>query len=123
GHPAVVATLERLGESFNVNVVALAAAEAALGDGQWLRDTVAANAREREALAAALRGRGREVSPSQTNFLLVELGERTAQVEAALLECRVVLRPMAGYGLPRHSRISVGTAAENARLLEALDEV
>ena len=123
GHPAVVATLERLRESFNVNVVALAAAEAAHGDGQWLRDTVAANARERDALAAALRGRGWEVSPSQTNFLLVELGERTAQVEAALLERRVVLRPMAGYGLPRHSRISVGTAAENAHLLEALDEV
>jgi len=122
GHPAVIATLERLRESFNVNMVALAAAEAALGDGEWLRDTVAANAREREALAAALRGRGWPVSPSRTNFLLVEFGERTAQVEAALLERGVVLRPMAGYGLPGHSRISVGTATENARLLEALDE-
>src|SRR5690606_15426241 len=54
GHPAIIAMLERLRESFNVNTVALAAAEAALGDEAWLRDTVASNAREREALAAAL---------------------------------------------------------------------
>lgn len=123
GHPAVIAVLERLRESFNVNMVALAAAEAALGDDEWLRSTVAANAREREALAVALRRRGWPVSPSQTNFLLVEFGERTAQIEAALLERGVVVRPMAGYGLPECLRISVGTADENRRLLAALDDL
>src|SRR3546814_6035907 len=43
-HPDVAELLERVRESFNVNAVALAAAEAALGDGDWLRDTLAANA-------------------------------------------------------------------------------
>src|SRR3546814_338707 len=120
--PDVVALVQRVRESFNVNAVALAAAEAALGDGDWLRDTLAANAAQRSALAAALRERGWAVSPSQTNFLLVEFGEHTARIEQSLLDRGVVLRPMAGYGLPQCSRISVGSAEENRRLLAALDD-
>ncbi len=122
-HPDVIALLERLRESFNVNAVALAAAEAALGDDDWLRETLAANATQRDLLAAALRERGWPVSPSQTNFLLVEFGEDTARLEQGLLARGVVLRPMAGYGLPQCSRISVGSAAENRALLAALDEL
>ena len=121
-HADVVTVLERLRESFNVNSVALAVAEAALGDDDWLRETLAANAAQREALAAALRDRGWPVSPSQTNFLLVEFGGHTARIEQGLLERGVVLRPMRGYGLPQCSRISVGSAAENRALLAALDE-
>ncbi|MGN7725361.1 histidinol-phosphate transaminase [Luteimonas sp. 22616] len=121
-HPDVIALLERVRESFNVNAVALAAAGAALGDDDWLRDTLAANATQRAALAAGLRERGWRVSPSQTNFLLVEFGGHTARIEQGLLERGVVLRPMGGYGLPQCSRISVGNAAENRALLAALDE-
>lgn len=122
-HPDVVALLERVRESFNVNAVALAAAEAALGDEDWLRNTLAANAAQRTALATALRGRGWPVSPSQTNFLLVEFGEHAARIERSLLDRGVVLRPMAGYGLPQCSRVSVGSAEDNRRLLAALDEL
>ncbi|MDH5821501.1 histidinol-phosphate transaminase [Luteimonas sp. RD2P54] len=121
GDAALVAVMERLRESFNVNCVALAAATAALGDQAHLREGVAANARERARLTEGLRERGRFVHPSQTNFLLVEFGSATAATEAALLRQGVVVRPMAGYGLPDCLRISVGTAAENVRLLQALD--
>ncbi len=121
GHPELIAVLERVRESFNLNVVALAAAEAALGDAEHLRSTSARNAEQRVVLARALRERGWPVSPSQTNFLLVEFGAQTAQVEAGLLADGIVLRPMAGYGLPECLRITVGTAAENQRLLAALD--
>jgi histidinol-phosphate aminotransferase len=58
-----------------------------------------------------------------TNFLLVEFGDDAARIEAGLLERGVVLRPMAGYGLPGCLRITVGDASENRRLLSALDEV
>ena len=75
------------------------------------------------ALAGALSRRGIRVLPSQTNFVLARFGDRTAAVEDALLARGVVLRPMAGYGLQAYSRITVGTADENRRLLDALDEV
>ena len=120
-HPGLVAVMERVRESFNVNLVALAAAEAALGDEAHLHWTLARNAGQRAGLADALRARGWLVHPSQTNFLLVEFGGDAPRIEAALLERGVVLRPMAGYGLPTCSRVTVGTADENRRLLAALD--
>jgi histidinol-phosphate aminotransferase len=122
-HPGLVAVMERVRESFNVNLVGLAAAEAALGDEEHLRWTLARNAEQRAALAEALRERGLFVHPSQTNFLLVEFGDDVSRLESALLERGVVLRPMVGYGLPTCSRITVGTADENCRLLAALDSV
>ena len=123
----LVAVMERVRESFNVNGPALSACEAALADEAHLQDVVARNAGQRTQLAAALRARGLEVFPSQTNFLLVGFsgdgrGARTAAIEQALIERGIVLRPMGGYGLPDCLRITVGRADENQRLLQALDE-
>lgn len=123
GAPGLVAVMERLRESFNVNGLALAACEAALGDDAHLRWACDRNAEQREALSTALRGRGLEVFPSQTNFILVGFGGDAAPVEAQLAERGVVLRPMGGYGLPDCLRITVGNPDENRRLLAALDEV
>ena len=120
-HPGLVYVMERVRESFNVNIVGLAAAEAVLVDQEHLRWSVARNADQRESLAAALRKRGWFVHPSQTNFLLVEFGAACAAIEQRLLEDGVVVRPMAGYGLPQCLRITVGDAGENHRLLAAVD--
>jgi histidinol-phosphate aminotransferase len=122
-HPGLIAVMERVRESFNVNALGLAAAEVALGDAAHLRASITGNTAQREALTIALRDRGLHVSPSQTNFLLVAFGERASQVEAGLVSRGVVLRPMGGYGLGESLRITVGTAPENTRLLAALDEV
>lgn len=119
----LIAVLERVRESFNVNSVALAAAQVALADDDYLHRTAASNTRQRAVLATALCQRGWPVSPSQTNFLLVDFDERTQAVEQALLAQRIVLRPMAGYGLPGCLRITIGNEADNLRLLEAIDAV
>ena len=121
-HADLVAVMERVRESFNVNALGLVAAGAALADAPHLQASVAGNAMQREALATALRARGLKVSPSQTNFLLVEFGAQTSRLEAALVARGVILRPMGGYGLGDCLRITVGTAVDNARLLAALDE-
>jgi histidinol-phosphate aminotransferase len=118
--PTVIAVLERLRESFNVNGLALAAAEAALGDAEHMRRCCAETAAERTWLDGQLRARGLRTFPSQTNFILVDFARDAAQVESALFQHAVVVRPMVGYGLPTCLRISVGTRAENQRLLDAL---
>lgn len=120
GSADVIAVIERLRESFNVNSLALVAAEAALADtahAQRIRDTTAV---EREWLAERLRERGLRVFPSQTNFLLVDFERDAREVEAQLFQHAVVVRPMAGYGLPTCLRVSIGTRGESMRLLEAL---
>lgn len=119
-HPTVAAVCERLRESFNVNAVALAAAEAALGDRAHRERVRAVNAEDRAWLAESLSARGMRVLPSQTNFLLVDLGRDAAPLEAHLFERGVIVRPMGGYRLPKTVRISIGSRAELHRLLENL---
>ena len=119
-HPSVVAVLERLRESFNVNSIGLAGAEAALGDGAWLARARTFNRDERAWLRAELARRGYRCLPSQTNFLLCVLPRDASKLERHLFDHGVIVRPMGGYGLPRALRISVGSRAENRRLLRAL---
>ncbi len=118
--PQVAAVLERLRESFNVNGLALAAAEAALADQAHVARAREWNLSERSWLAENIRRKGLHVLPSQTNFVLIDFAADAASVERALFEQGVIARPMAGYGLPECLRISVGTRAENQRLLDAL---
>jgi len=120
-HASVVAVLERLRESFNVNHIALAGAEAALADCEHLTSVRAFNHDEREWLRDALASRGYAVLPSQANFLLVDLARDAADFERLLFERGVIVRPMGGYGLGHTVRVSVGSRAENERLLAALD--
>ena len=78
------------------------------------------NASERDWLSRGLSSRGYRVLPSQTNFVLVDLGRDAGPFEKHLFERGVVVRPMGGYGLGESVRISVGSRAENERLLDAL---
>ena len=121
GSAPVCAVLERLRESFNVNGLALAAAQAALADQAHVERACAWNLGERNWLAERLRTAGFRVLPSQTNFVLIDFGRDAAPIERALFERGVIARPMAGYGLAQCLRISVGSRAENERLIEALE--
>lgn len=119
---SVVQAMEPVRESFNLNAMALAAAEAALADAVHLESVRARNAAERARLAQALTNLGLTVLPSQTNFLLVRFGPDTAAIEPALFARGVIVRPMAGYGLGEYLRVTVATPVENDRLLAAVRE-
>lgn len=120
---AIANVLECLRESFNVNALALVAAQAALADQRHVGAVCVAIFNERDWLTARLRERGLFVFPSQTNFLLVDFGCDVSSIERALLERAVIVRPMGGYNLPQCLRISVGTRAENQAFLDALSTV
>lgn len=123
GPPELVGLLDRLRAPFNVNALAQVAAAAALEDRAHVTRTIAGTAEGRAALAAGLTALGFRPVPSVTNFLLVDVLRDGAAVAEALLRRGVIVRPMGAYGLPTHLRITVGTAAENARALEALRAV
>ena len=55
-----------------------------------------------------------------SRIVLVDLGRDAAGLEHHLFERGVIVRPMGGYGLAQTLRISVGSRAENQRLLDAL---
>jgi histidinol-phosphate aminotransferase len=119
-HPEVADVLNRLRAPFNVNAVALAGAAAALADAPHMQRCVAATHAELGPLRRALETLGLKSIPSAANFLLVNFGANAAQVYDLLLRCGVIVRPVGAYGLPDYLRISVGTPAQNQRLLQAL---
>lgn len=118
-HPAVADLMNRVRHPFNVNAAAQAAALAALEDEAHIARSVAENAAERGRLTTGLERLGLRVLPSAGNFVCARVGDAAA-VNEALLRAGVIVRPVAGYGLPEWLRISVGRPGENDRLLAAL---
>jgi histidinol-phosphate aminotransferase len=119
GPASLIDVLQRVRAPFNLSSIAQAAALAALDDPDHVAACVALTLRERARLAAELAALGLEVAPSQGNFLCVGLGRPAAPICDALLRQGVIVRPL-GPPLERYVRITVGLAAENARLLSAL---
>ncbi len=119
-HPEVAGLLNRVRQPFNVNTVAQAAAVAALGDEAHLEKGVQNNLAGLQQLAAGFEKLGLGYIESVANFIAVDTGQRADGVYRRLLEQGVIVRPIAGYGLPDHLRVSVGLPEENLRLLAAL---
>ncbi|MEI4272370.1 histidinol-phosphate transaminase [Klenkia sp. LSe6-5] len=117
--PAVAEAVRKTHVPFSVSMVAQAAAVAALASEDEVRARVDEVTAERARLTAALRDRGQPVADSQANFVWLPLGERTAEVAAALESRAVITRPFAGEGL----RVTVGTPEEDDAFLAAFDEV
>lgn len=119
GQPAVVDLLNRVRQPFNVSSVALAAATAALGDEDFLARSAELNRTGMRQFTDAFAGLGLEWIPSAGNFVAVRVGD-AAVVNRALLQQGVIVRPVAGYGMPEWLRISIGLPEENARCIDAL---
>lgn len=122
GHPEYIKSVEKLREPFNVNSLALAGARAALEDNDHIKKTREANASGLDDLYKMLDEMGVPYVSSQANFLLVEVGDGV-QVFEKLLREGVIVRPVKGYGLPAHIRVTVGLQKENRRFVEALRRV
>ena len=122
-HPDVADLLNRVRQPFNVNSMALAAAEAALQDQDFVRHSVEANRQGMAALTEGFGKMGLEFIPSVGNFVSVDVGRPVEEVDQALLHKGCIARPIANYGLPKHLRVTVGLEQENERLLQALSEV
>jgi histidinol-phosphate aminotransferase len=120
GHPTLVAEMNKLRTPFNVTSVGQAAALAALDDTEHVRRSVEANRLERRRLFLELTKLHLSPVPSETNFLFIPLGPYAKALCDELLHEGVIVRPMAWMGFPEAIRISVGSPAENTKLLAAL---
>lgn len=120
--PAISDLLNRVRQPFNVTSLAQEAAAAAIGDLNHVRLSVAVNNAGMQQLTRGFAALGLRHIPSVGNFVALDLGRPAGPVDQALLRLGVITRPIAGYGLPNHLRISIGLAEENARLLSALPE-
>jgi histidinol-phosphate aminotransferase len=117
----LVQYLNRVRNPFNVSALAQVAAVAALSDEEHVERSRLSNREGMGALTAGLGRLGVSFVPSQGNFLLVDVTPRDGrEVFMELLARGVIVRPMGGYGLPGHLRVTVGLPDENRRFLSAL---
>jgi histidinol-phosphate aminotransferase len=118
GDPELVSYLERARHPFNVSLAAQVAALAALDDDAFVARSRAVNAEGIALLERELALLGLETTPTDANFVLVRA--RGRDTYDRLLRRGVIVRPLGGFGLEGHVRITIGTPAENARLVDAL---
>jgi histidinol-phosphate aminotransferase len=121
GDPAVVRHLVKVKDSYNCDVLSLAAATAALEDQDYLRSIREKILATRSRMTRELAGLGFAVCPSQANFVWCQREDRPVKPIYEGLKARgILVRYMAYEGYPDGLRISVGTDAEVDRLLEEL---
>jgi histidinol-phosphate aminotransferase len=123
--PSIADLLNRVRQPFNVNNLALVAAIAALDDEPFLRRSRELNQAGMAQLTAAFARLGLAWIPSCANFVTVEIprkdgASQSGAVYQKLLRAGVIVRPVAGYALPDHLRVTVGLPEENERFLAAL---
>lgn len=121
--PDVADLLNRVRQPFNGNMLALAAAEAALSDGDYLAETVAVNNAGMAQLTAAFAALDLPWIASSGNFVSVDVKQVAMPIYQALLQKGVIVRPVANYEMPKHLRVSIGSERENAIFIKALTEV
>jgi len=118
----IVDVLNRIRQPFNLSTAQLAAAEAAIRDTDFAEWCRAENARLREWLRGELARAGVASDASHTNFVLARFGDaaEAAACDAHLRSEGILVRRVAGYGLPHCLRITVGDEAGCRRVVTAV---
>jgi histidinol-phosphate aminotransferase len=122
--PRLVHELIKVKDSYNCDVLSLAAATAALGDEEYFREmrfrVLATRARLHQELSAL----GFICCPSQANFIWCQRSDRPVRSLYEELKRRnILVRYMVYEGYGDGLRISVGTDADIDRLLQELKEM
>ncbi|GAB3363519.1 MULTISPECIES: histidinol-phosphate transaminase [Giesbergeria] len=127
GHPALIEGLERVKNSFNsypLDRLALAGAVASVADEDYFQDSCRKVIATREQLVTDLAALGFEVLPSAANFIFARHPQQDAAALAAALRQRaIIVRHFKQPRIDQFLRITVGTDAQCALLVQALGEI
>lgn len=111
--------LNRVRQPFNVNLLALKAAEVALSDTDYLEASVKLNHEQMAIVTDNFKSLGIDFIASIGNFVCFKVDDAAACYEN-LLKHGIIVRPVANYGMQNYLRVSIGTAEENQRFLAVL---
>lgn len=118
---AVAALMNRVRQPFNVSNLGLAGAKAALADHIFIAASYELNRQGMQQLVAGLKRLGLQHIPSHGNFVTFAVANAAA-INIHLLKQGVIVRPLGGYDMPHHLRVTIGREAENQRFLLALEK-
>ncbi len=124
GHPDLIAALDKLRDSYNVNGLGQVGALATLENLPYYRANFRRIKATRTRLSGALDRLGFEVLPSQTNFILARPPKFTAKAWLEELRKRKILVRWFSYPeVKDYLRITIGTDAEANALIRAANSI
>lgn len=118
-HKPVADLMNRVRQPFNVNSLALVAAAAALEDDEFIAHSFSKNLQGKQQIEEGAKKLGLKWIPSHGNFIALGVNE-AQEIYRHLLKLGVIVRPLAGYGMPEHLRVTIGKDEENDKFLDAL---
>lgn len=119
----VINDLNHVREPFNTGSLSQVAAQAALNDQEFVNKCRELNRQGLKQLTDKFDEWGLSYFPSETNFVLVDMKQDSAQLFQKLLAKGLIVRSGAALGFPGYQRITVGTPEQNEKLLAALESV
>ncbi|MCX7819366.1 MAG: aminotransferase class I/II-fold pyridoxal phosphate-dependent enzyme [Kiritimatiellae bacterium] len=124
GPPDLIRAMATVKDSYNVDRLAAALGQAALGDLEWMRQNVRRIRATRERVRARLHELGCRVWPSETNFLWFRpAGRPAAEVMAELRAARILVRYFPGRRTGECLRVTIGTDPEMDTFLGAMERI
>ena len=122
-HPKIIEGMMKMKDSYNVSMLTQVLALASLRDPGYFEKCVNEIKANREVLAESLRKLSFEILPSETNFLFVRPPKNAKKYFEDLKLKNIVVRYFPMTRTCNYVRITVGSAAENAALLKATEEI
>lgn len=123
-HPDALAPLRALLPPFSLNIAAIVALTAALGDEAWVREYVAQSAESRERIYAFCARHHFPFWRSEANFVLMRIGDSASAVTTEMAERGIFVRDRSSApGCAGCIRISAGTVDATDRCLQTLEAV
>ncbi len=119
----IIELLERVRAPFNVNSIAQAGAVASLRDPDQVTRSREQNRRSKEYFYAELDKMGVRYTPTQANFIWIDVGRDCREVFRELMSCGVIVRTGDIFGCPTHIRVTTGTDEQNERFIRTLKRV
>ena len=119
--PDCIDMMNRVRQPFNINMAAQVAAEAALEDDEFLQNTIAEVKKGKEDFYTRLDKMGLKYVPTQTNFILIEVGDGQTVFEQ-LMKKGVIVRFL-GPGLAKYVRVDIGNQESRDAFFAALKEI
>lgn len=120
-NPEIADVLNRVRQPFNTNLIAQAAALASLDDSEHVEKSVAMNNAGKQYLQQSLDAIGLKYLPTMGNFIALNVKQDGLELYQKLLHQGVIVRPVANYEMPDYLRVTIGTAQQNERFINALN--
>lgn len=120
---SLIALLERVRLPFNVSSIAQAGAIASLKDPNQVAKTREQNRRSKEYYYREFEKMGLPYTPTQANFVWVDVQRDCKKVFVELLKRGVIVRTGDIFGYPTHIRVTTGTDEQSERFITTLREV